>query len=74
MLTRKKVKDLLLDGVFFLFGSFLFAISIDTFTAPNQIAAGGLTGVATMVQSSVWRPHRYCQPVDERSFADLGLC
>ena len=48
MLTRKKVKDLLLDGVFFLFGSFLFAISIDTFTAPNQIAAGGLTGVATM--------------------------
>ena len=48
MLTRKKVKDLLLDGVFFLFGSFVFAISIDTFTAPNQIAAGGLTGVATM--------------------------
>ena len=39
MLTRKKVKDLLLDGVFFLFGSFLFAISIDTFTAPNQIAS-----------------------------------
>ncbi len=48
MLTRKKVKDLCIDGVMFVLGSFLFAVSIDTFTAPNQIAAGGLTGVATM--------------------------
>lgn len=45
---KKKMKNLLIDGVMFLAGSFLFAISIDTFTAPNQIAAGGLTGVATM--------------------------
>ena len=45
---KKKIKNLLIDGAMFLAGSFLFAISIDTFTAPNQIAAGGLTGVATM--------------------------
>ena len=38
-----------MDAVFFLAGSFLFAVSIDTFTAPNQIAAGGLTGVATIL-------------------------
>lgn len=49
MTTQKKVKDLLMDAVFFLAGSFLFAVSIDTFTAPNQIAAGGLTGVATIL-------------------------
>ncbi len=45
---KKKIKNLLIDGIMFLAGSFLFAVSIDTFTAPNQIAAGGLTGVATM--------------------------
>ena len=49
MLTRKKVKDFCIDGIMFFLGSFLFAVSIDTFTAPNQIAAGGLTGVATML-------------------------
>lgn len=49
MLAKKKAKDLVLDALFFISGSFLFAVSIDTFTAPNQIAAGGLTGVATML-------------------------
>ena len=49
MTTQKKVKNLLMDAIFFVAGSFLFAISIDTFTAPNQIAAGGLTGVATIL-------------------------
>ena len=49
MLAKKKAKDLVLDALFFIAGSFLFAVSIDTFTAPNQIAAGGLTGVATML-------------------------
>ena len=49
MTTQKKVKNLLMDAVFFLAGSFLFAASIDSFTAPNQLAAGGLTGVATIL-------------------------
>ena len=49
MFTRKKIKEMLIDGAMLLLGSFLFAVSIDTFTAPNQIAAGGLTGVATML-------------------------
>lgn len=40
MLAKKKAKDLVLDALFFIAGSFLFAVSIDTFTAPNQIAAG----------------------------------
>ena len=49
IITGKKVKEFLIDAVMFIVGSFLFAVSIDTFTAPNQIAAGGLTGVATML-------------------------
>lgn len=49
MLSGKKVKNIVIDGLMFLAGSFLFAVSINTFTAPNQIAAGGLTGVATML-------------------------
>ncbi|HJB25769.1 MAG TPA: YitT family protein [Firmicutes bacterium] len=48
-LTKKKVKDFIVDGVFFLVGSFIFAISVNTFTAPNNIAPGGLTGAATML-------------------------
>ncbi len=49
ILTPKKIKDFFIDGIFFLIGSFFFAISVNTFTAPNNIAPGGLTGVATML-------------------------
>ena len=70
MTMQKKVKNLLMDAIFFVAGSFLFAISIDTFTAPNQIAAGGLTGVATILN------HMFGVPIgtDERPSFDLGLC
>lgn len=46
--NKKKLKDFLYDGAMFLLGSIIFAVSVNTFTAPNNIAAGGLTGVATM--------------------------
>ena len=49
LLQKKKIKDFLIDGVFFIVGSFIFAISVNTFTAPNNIAPGGLTGAATML-------------------------
>ena len=52
-LSKKKVKDFILDGLFFLAGSFIFAISVNTFTAPNNIAPGGLTGIATML-NYIW--------------------
>lgn len=45
----KKVKDILLDSFFFLLGSFIFAVSVNVFTAPNNIAPGGLTGAATLL-------------------------
>lgn len=42
-------KSLFIDFVFFLAGSMLYAVSVNVFTAPNNIAAGGVTGIATML-------------------------
>lgn len=38
-----------LDGLFYLLGSVLYALSVNIFTAPNQIAPGGVTGIATLI-------------------------
>lgn len=48
--TRQKGlwKRTVLDGLFYLLGSVLYALSVNIFTAPNQIAPGGVTGVATL--------------------------
>lgn len=46
---KRKIKDFFIDSVCFLAGSFIFAISVNTFTAPNNIAPGGLTGAATLL-------------------------
>lgn len=42
-------KDLILDLVFLVVGTFLFALATHCFTAPNNIAPGGVTGAATML-------------------------
>ncbi len=52
MVCRKRsrrIKALVLDGGFFVAGGVLFAVSVNVFTAPNNIAPGGLTGVGTML-------------------------
>lgn len=46
---RFDAKETLLDLLFFLAGSFLFAASVNMFTSPNQIAPGGFTGISTLV-------------------------
>lgn len=45
--TRSKGiwKRTALDGLFYLLGSVLYALSVNIFTAPNQIAPGGVTPV-----------------------------
>lgn len=48
-ISPKKIQTFLLDAVFFLAGSLLYAVSVNTFTAPNNIAPGGFTGIATML-------------------------
>jgi len=45
----KKIKTFLLDGLFFVMGSFFFSLSVNMFNAPNQIAPGGVTGIATLI-------------------------
>lgn len=52
----KKVMELLVDGLFYIVGSVIFALSVNMFTAPNNIAPGGMTGIATMLNYLVGAP------------------
>lgn len=38
-----------LDALFYLLGSLAYAVAINVFSAPNNIAPGGFTGIATML-------------------------
>ena len=44
-----KAKTWLLDLLLMLVGSAVYAVEVNAFTAPNNIAAGGVTGIATML-------------------------
>lgn len=44
-----KLKTIGLDLLFNALGSAVYAVGVNAFTAPNNIAAGGVTGVATML-------------------------
>ena len=48
-LEKNKAARLALDGGFYLLGSICYALSVNVFSAPNQIAPGGVTGVATLL-------------------------
>ena len=48
-MDRNKGKQLLLDFLFLLAGAAVYAAGVNAFTAPNNIAAGGVTGIATML-------------------------
>ena len=37
------------DTVLVIFGTFLYAVSVVVFSAPNQIAPGGVSGIATLI-------------------------
>lgn len=45
----QQAKRFLLDCGFYLLGSVLYALSVNIFSAPNQIAPGGVTGVSTLL-------------------------
>ncbi|MBR5523860.1 MAG: YitT family protein [Clostridia bacterium] len=47
--NNRNGKILLLDGLFLLLGSLCYALAVDMFSAPNNIAPGGVTGIATML-------------------------
>lgn len=46
---RQEVKQKVVNVCYYLVGSLLYAVSVNCFSAPNQIAPGGVTGVATMI-------------------------
>ncbi len=43
------LKNKILDYIIIFIGSALYALSVVIFTAPNKIAPGGLTGIATLI-------------------------
>lgn len=49
MLKKIDWKNLITDFLFILAGSVCYAVAIGMFSAPNDIAPGGLTGVATLL-------------------------
>lgn len=48
-MKTEKLKGVGLDLLFIVLGSAVYAVGVNAFTAPNNIAAGGVTGVATML-------------------------
>lgn len=46
----KKMRAFFMDAVMMTLGAMAYAVSVNAFTAPNNIAAGGVTGIATMLQ------------------------
>lgn len=55
---RKKLtfKGLLTSLLSYAIASVLFAVSVDVFTSPNEIAPGGVTGIATMINNEFGLP------------------
>lgn len=48
-MKKAKAKSWFLDILYFIVGGGLYAVSINYFTAPNQIAPGGASGIATLI-------------------------
>ena len=49
MLKKHIVKNFVMDLLFIAAGSICYAVAIGMFSAPNNIAPGGLTGIATLL-------------------------
>ncbi len=44
------------DILFYVAGSFLYAVSVNTFTSPNSVSGGGVTGIAIILNSLFGSP------------------
>ena len=54
--NREFIYEVLKDLLFYLIGSALYSVSVAVFTAPNKIAPGGLTGIATILYYVIHTP------------------
>ena len=48
-MNSNKMKNLMLDILFDIAGGLLIGLSVNFFTAPNHMAPGGVTGIATLI-------------------------
>ena len=48
-ITKKRASEMLKDVAYYLAGSFIYAVSVNAFTAPNHIVLGGITGISTII-------------------------
>ena len=46
-MNTKKIKKYFKEGLILIFGSFIYAVTVEVFLSPLKISPGGLTGVAT---------------------------
>ncbi len=46
---HQEVKQNVISALYYTIGSLLFAVAINCFSAPNKLAPGGLTGIATVI-------------------------
>ena len=53
---KRRPEELLKDLAAYIAGSFLLALSICMFTAPNNIAPGGISGISTMINYKTGLP------------------
>ena len=60
LISGADVKAMLRDYVIIACGAAVYALSVDFFTAPNEIAPGGVTGVATMLNHLLYVPIGAC--------------
>lgn len=51
-----RAKSLIPDYLLIILGAAVYALSVSFFTAPNDIAPGGVTGVATMLNHLIFTP------------------
>ena len=56
MMKRKLAKKILVDYLFILCGTAVYALGVHVFTLPNQIAPGGVTGLATIANALTHLP------------------
>ena len=48
-ITKKRVADIFLDGLFYILGGAFYSISVNMFSTPNHISFGGLSGISTLI-------------------------
>ncbi|HEX3026649.1 MAG TPA: YitT family protein [Clostridia bacterium] len=55
-ISPEKAKEYFWDFIFILAGSIIYSASVAVFTAPNNIAPGGITGIATILNYLIHTP------------------